>query len=477
MGLRHSVGTHHVRHMDTFTSVAHACIHICCTCVHMCTHVSDVSVYIHIWCATDVNVHLWMYTCVHPQKWHIYASDVYMCIYVSLLWICVTSVDVTSDTVYIHIWCECTQCLTWRLHMCHVCECTRVYIHVCTSTSVAHMYTCVRRVCVHSHRMRVHSHLMWMYTVSDVTHMHTCHVCECTHVYIHVCTCTFVAHVYTCVWRDVFMRVKWIIHMCDVTYSCAWHDSFWCVTWLIHMCDITHSYVWHDPFICATELIHMCDMTHPRVTWLNNMQHDMLSHGTHLESCCRHTYEWVMSHILMRHDMLSHGTHLKMCAMTQTQDVCHDSSICMTWLIHMCDVTHPYVWHDSFICVTWLIHVCDMTHPYMWQDAPALPHLQSLSHTFFPCPSLLILVIFSQHSDFASNGCVCVCVCVCAFQFLKNLESTCTLSPLSLSLCLVSLFLLIVTLGSALLWLNHIYDDTFISVPWRTSWCIQWHLK
>ena len=25
-------------------------------------------------------------------------------------------------------------------------------------------------------------------------------------------------------------------------------------------------------------------------------------------------------------------------------------------------VSHLYVWHDSFICVTWLIHMCDMTH-------------------------------------------------------------------------------------------------------------------
>ena len=23
---------------------------------------------------------------------------------------------------------------------------------------------------------------------------------------------------------------------------------------------------------------------------------------------------------------------------------------CVTWLMHMCDVTHPVVWHDSFIC-------------------------------------------------------------------------------------------------------------------------------
>jgi len=28
----------------------------------------------------------------------------------------------------------------------------------------------------------------------------------------------------------------------------------------------------------------------------------------------------------------------------------------------MCDKTHSYVWRDSSICVTRLIHVCDMTH-------------------------------------------------------------------------------------------------------------------
>jgi len=36
------------------------------------------------------------------------------------------------------------------------------------------------------------------------------------------------------------------------------------------------------------------------------------------------------------------------------------------WRIHMCDMTHSYVWHDAFICVTWLIHMCDMTHSYVW---------------------------------------------------------------------------------------------------------------
>ena len=43
--------------------------------------------------------------------------------------------------------------------------------------------------------------------------------------------------------------------------------------------------------------------------------------------------------------------------------------MCVTWRIHVCDVTHSYVWHDVFICVTWRIHMCDMTHSYVWHDA------------------------------------------------------------------------------------------------------------
>jgi len=49
--------------------------------------------------------------------------------------------------------------------------------------------------------------------------------------------------------------------------------------------------------------------------------------------------------------------------------VWHDSFVCVTWLIQMCDMTHSYVWYDSFICVPRLIHMCDTTHSYMWHDS------------------------------------------------------------------------------------------------------------
>jgi len=50
--------------------------------------------------------------------------------------------------------------------------------------------------------------------------------------------------------------------------------------------------------------------------------------------------------------------------------VWHDAFICVTWIIHVKDMTHSYVCHDSFICdvwhdlFIWLIYMCDMTHSY-----------------------------------------------------------------------------------------------------------------
>ena len=59
---------------------------------------------------------------------------------------------------------------------------------------------------------------------------------------------------------------------------------------------------------------------------------------------------------------------IHMCDKTHSY-VWHDSFICVTWLIHMCDTTYSYVWRDSFICMTWLIHMCDTTYSYVWRDS------------------------------------------------------------------------------------------------------------
>ena len=67
---------------------------------------------------------------------------------------------------------------------------------------------------------------------------------------------------------------------------------------------------------------------------------------------------------------------IHVCVMTHSY-VWHDSFTRVTWLIHTCDMTlwctcpdmtRSYMWHDSFIHVTWLIHTCDMTHSRDWHD-------------------------------------------------------------------------------------------------------------
>ena len=166
------------------------------------------------------------------------------------------------------------------------------------------------------------------------------------------------------VWNDSFVRVKWFFHMCDTTLSYVWHDlfTFMFVTWLFYMCDMTHSYVKHD-------------MTYPSPK------------RSHLSFWSRETLVCV-------------AWLIRTGAMTLSY-VWHDSFICVTWRIHMCnvtwltrhpsadicqrlihmcnvthlswDMTHLCAWHDFWICATWLVHMCDTTHP-----SPRRRHLSTL---------------------------------------------------------------------------------------------------
>jgi len=107
----------------------------------------------------------------------------------------------------------------------------------------------------------------------------------------------------------------------------------------------------------------------------------------------------------------------------------YDSSICVLhahpWLIHMCDVTHLYLWqnvcvawrihmcditplcmrYDSFICVlhrhAWPIHMHDVTHSYMWHDSfsdnTRMTHLY-VRHDAFLCVLSLLHICGMTHS-------------------------------------------------------------------------------
>ena len=104
-----------------------------------------------------------------------------------------------------------------------------------------------------------------------------------------------------------------------------------CVTWLIHMWDITDSHAWHDSFICADTAYSYVrhDVTHMNASYLSL---DLLRCVWH-----DHLYVW------------------------------HVSFIRATWLIRMWNMTLS--WHDSLICATQYMRMCDTTHLCVWHDS------------------------------------------------------------------------------------------------------------
>ena len=110
-------------------------VHMCCTHVseemwHVdirhkrCDRNSVAKLYTCVWC-THVNVHMRMYTC---------------CIYVSLLHICVTSVDMCHFCIYVSLLHICVTCA----YMCHFCGYVS-HLHICV-TSVDMCHICGYRV-------------------------------------------------------------------------------------------------------------------------------------------------------------------------------------------------------------------------------------------------------------------------------------------------------------------------------------------
>jgi len=205
--------------------------------------------------------------------------------------------------------------------------------------------------------------------------------------------------------KPAFVGVTQIHELCwCITHSRACHDSFAFVTWLIHMCDIIQ-HVWHDS-AGSHVIIYMCDMTPSHVwqqftchtcewvTWLPvESFHTCLNHVTHVHAsftCVTWFNEWHASFTCAtwfnrENDILM----LAFVGVTQIQELCwcmthscvwHDSCTCVIWLnrkngeikANICGGdanTGAQYMDDSFMCVTWLIHVCDMSHLHVWHDS------------------------------------------------------------------------------------------------------------
>ena len=87
----------------------------------------------------------------------------------------------------------------------------------------------------------------------------------------------------------------------------------------------------------------------------------------------------------------------------------HDSFVCATWLIHMCDVNHSYVRHDSFTCATWLVHTCDTMH--MCDTTPS-----SAFACWYACVCVCVFVTHALHRGGVIYGLL--------FLFVQKIKTT-----------------------------------------------------
>jgi len=94
-----------------------------------------------------------------------------------------------------------------------------------------------------------------------------------------------------------------------------------------------------------------------RLTW-----HEFIVCGSHF---------WTRSHVW-------HG--IRMCDMTRSH-LWHDSFTCVTWLVHMCDMTRMYVVRTSgLVCMWHDIRICDMTRSHVRHVNVSRSHVFTRSH-------------------------------------------------------------------------------------------------
>jgi len=149
-----------------------------------------------------------------------------------------------------------------------------------------------------------------------------------------------------------------------------------------HMNESCHTHIW------MSHATHMNESCHTHI-WISHVTHMNESCHTHIfqaisthggvqhsaaicvyvtRICKSHRYMWhYVTNYWVTNYMYIRVSYILVTLVSHTH-ICH-SYIPVSWLIHMRDMTHIYLWHDSFICVTWLIYTCDMTYSYAWHDS------------------------------------------------------------------------------------------------------------
>ena len=230
-------------------------------------------------------------------------------------------------------WLKYIMCVAW-----HICMCEMRYplvrrrtshVTICGATYTGATYTARRRmgdvfICgATSHESRIH---MWWHIHKVSCHVFTytsahksgihmwchihkvpCHMCDATHTYV------WHAHMNKC----------HVVSICGGTYT-KYHVTYshtQGITSQVFICDATYT---RYRVICVTRLIHMCDATHSYV-WHAHMN------TSHVVFICGGTY--IKYHVTYSHTQ-GIKSHIFICDATYTMSYV----ICVTRLIHMCDM-------------------------------------------------------------------------------------------------------------------------------------------
>ena len=188
------------------------------------------------------------------------------------------------------------------------------------------------------------------------------HVCLC--VYVHVCTCVYVC-ARVCLCACVFVCA--CVCMCVCIRKGSLHTD-----WMAAPCALV-SRVCACMCVCACMYVCVClcvcVCVYARVCiGVAGIQAGWRQRALWSQSGSRLQRKW------QKGDMTFHACDLSHTCVTQLTYTCGATRLYLTWLMHMCDMTHVHVWHDSSTCVTWLMHswrmhMCDMTYVHVGHDS------------------------------------------------------------------------------------------------------------
>ena len=95
------------------------------------------------------------------------------------------------------------------------------------------------------------------------------------------------------------------------------------------------------------------------------------------------------------------------CSAARTVHLCRILRV--TWLIHICVMSHAYVWHDSFIFVSCLMHMCDMTHSYEMHFCNGSDHVNGFPYA----PNRAMLDMTHSYVEHDPSMCVTWLIHMC----------------------------------------------------------------